>query len=195
MLHIRNLRVDKAEKTICSVPKLQMDDGERLAILGGNGSGKTTLLRVMSGLERDFSGECRIAAPIRNRVYVHQSPYLMRGTVLANAAYGLAVRSIPRMQRQTTARQWLERLGVAHLADQRSTNVSGGERRRIALARAFAVQPDVLLLDEPFADLDRQGIEVVGEAISSLVATTVIIASPIPLPELLPTRSFRLDGL
>lgn len=192
MLRIRDLKVEKAGRTICHVGELDVTRGERLAVIGPNGSGKTTLLRVAGGLERDFAGECRVAAPPRDRVYVHQSPYLLRGSVMFNATYGLAARKVPRRERDAAARQWLGTLGVEHLMHRRSRRLSGGETRRVALARALAVRPDLLLLDEPLADLDEAGIAAVCRALDALTNTTILIASPVPLPEELSTHRFCL---
>lgn len=188
MLRIRDLRLDKAGKTICHVPELEVGRGERIAVVGPNGSGKTTLLRVIGGLERQFTGECRVDVPSRQRVYVHQAPHLFRGSVLCNAKYGLAARHLPRGKQTSVAREWLRTLGVEHLVQRKCARLSGGERRRVALARAFALQPQVLLLDEPFADLDQEGIDIVCRAISASSSCTVLIASPVPLPDALPVQ-------
>jgi ABC-type nitrate/sulfonate/bicarbonate transport system ATPase subunit len=192
MLQIRNLKVEKAGKTICDLPDLDVARGERVAVLGPNGSGKTTLLRVLSGLEVEFTGKCQSAVSRRDRVYVHQSPYLFRGSVLFNATYGLAARKMARRKQVSTAREWLDTLGVGHLAERQCGNLSGGERRRVALARAFAIQSDVLLLDEPLADLDEEGMDIVCRAISTVTRATILMSSPVPLPDALSVRSLRL---
>ena len=190
MLSIRNLKVEKAGKTICHVPELDVARGDRVAVIGANGSGKTTLLRAIGGLEGEFSGECRVDVPPRKRVFLHQSPVLLRGSVLFNAAYGLAARKVSRRQRTATARQWLGTLGVEHLLHRHCANLSGSERRRVALARVFAVAADVLLLDEPLADLDPEGIDIVCRTLSIVSSSTILITSPVPLPEALAVRSY-----
>ncbi len=192
MLRIRKLNVEKAGRKICHVGELDVARGERLAVIGPNGSGKTTLLRVVGGLESHFAGECRVDAPHRDRVYVHQAPYLLRGSVLFNTTYGLAARRMPRRQRKAAAREWLVALGVEHLIHRRGRRLSGGETRRVALARALAVRPDLLLLDEPLADLDEAGIAAVCRALSALPNTTILIASPVPLPADFSVTSFVL---
>ncbi len=192
MLRIRNLKVEKAGKTICHVPELDVAHGDRVAVIGANGSGKTTLLRVVAGLAADITGECRVDVPPRRRVFVHQAPVLFRGSVLFNAAYGLAARNVPRRERTATARQWLGTLGVDHLHNRHCAHLSGGERRRVALARAFATGADVLLLDEPLADLDPEGIDAVCRALSMASSSTILITSPVPLPEGLEVRSHRM---
>lgn len=196
MLQIRDLRVDKGGRTICCVPELTVGSGERVALVGPNGSGKTTLLRVLSGLERDIHGECRIVPPMRKRVYVHQSPYLFRGTVMWNVGYGLAARNIDKKSRTSTVWHWLNVFGIGGLAERHCEKLSGGERRRVALARAFAIRPDLLLLDEPLADLDEEGIEIVCRAIADESESTIVIVSPVPVPSTLRVRlqSFAFPG-
>ena len=183
MLEIRNLQVERGGNTICRVPRLTVGPAERVALVGSNGSGKTTLLRVLSGLERAFEGDVVVSVSMRERVYLHQLPYLFRGSVLANVMLGAVARKLPRRQQLTEAHQWLERLGVSHLADRQSGRLSGGERRRVALARTFITGARLLLLDEPFADLDRSGIDGVCRAMAALPEATFLLSSPGVLPQ------------
>ncbi len=191
MIEIDNLRVDRGGKTICAVERLTIASGEHVAIVGPNGSGKTTLLRVLAGLTDDFSGQCAIAVGCRERTYVHQQPFLFRGTALANARY-----AEPNGAGETPdALAWLERLGIAELADQSAHHLSGGESRRVALARALAYRPQLLLVDEPLADLDSVASEIVCHALNDLSETTVVVASPMQIPEQLAARTFALSRL
>lgn len=193
MLHIRDLIIEKAGKTICRVAELDVARGERVVLVGANGAGKTTLLRVLGGLERDVQGECRIEQPLRKRVYVHQAPYLFQGSVAWNVGYGLAAQGVKRKERVAIVRHWLDTFGVSQLAERRCAKLSGGERRRVALARAFAIRADLMLLDEPFADLDKNGIDIVRRAIDEAEDATIVIASPTPLPDSFPVRTYLLD--
>lgn len=93
------------------------------------------------------------------------------------------------------ALDWLRRLGLDGFADRDAGTLSGGEVRRVAVARACILQPTLLLLDEPFADLDPVGIDHVVAAVASLAESTFLIASPVPLPESLPHRRFTLTFL
>jgi tungstate transport system ATP-binding protein len=138
--------------------------GEILAIMGPNGAGKSTLLYVAALLRRPQNGEVwiagaratrRIERALRRRTaMVLQEPLLFDVSVVANAASGLRFRGVRRHDAERRARAWLERFGVAHLAPQNARTLSGGEAQRTSLARAFAVEPTLLLLDEPFSALD-----------------------------------------
>ena len=146
-----------------------VDEGELVALVGPSGSGKSTLLRVVAGLERQDSGEVRIhgedAAPLgpgdRRIGFVFQHYALFRHmTVYENVAFGLRVR--PRRERPSGAeiarvvRDLLELVELGALGGRYPTELSGGQQQRVALARALAVQPRVLLLDEPFGALDAR---------------------------------------
>ena len=137
--------------------------GERLAVLGPNGAGKTTLLRLIAALENPSSGtiaidgELTVAADaeFRRRVgYATQRAGLLSTTVTKNVELPLRWRGVSRPERRATALASLERLGVAHLAERPAFALSGGEAQRVSLARALAVNPSVLLLDQPAAGLD-----------------------------------------
>ena len=92
-----------------------------------------------------------------------------------------------------SAQEWLDRLQVGHLAERTTADLSGGERRRVALARALAMQPQLLLLDEPLADLDDEAREIVCDVLSQLPGTTLLIASPVALPKGLVEKNFTVS--
>ena len=192
MIAIKDLCVIKNGRTICAVSELTVAPGERVAMLGKNGSGKSTLLRVLSGLESEYQGCLAVGAPRSDRVYVHQSPYLFRGSVTFNVAYGLRARGVNRVESARLSLHWLQRLGLGSLAESRVTHLSGGERRRVALARAMILQPRLLLLDEPLADLDGDGVAAVMAAFDEMQDCTVLIASPTVLPQ---SSAFRVYPL
>jgi ABC-type sulfate/molybdate transport systems ATPase subunit len=130
-------------------------------VLGANGAGKSTLLRVAGGLRQHHAGDVLLhgspARPERLRrscAAVLQRPLLRRGTVRANVETGLRFRRVPRQEARDRAGTWIERLGLGGLADQPAGSLSGGEAQRVSLARALALEPELLLLDEPFGALD-----------------------------------------
>ncbi len=149
---------------VLDVGALDVRPGEVLAVIGPNGSGKSTLLRVLGLLETPTSGEVRLdghavtpadALTARRRMAsVFQQPFLARGSVAENVAVGLRFRAVAAAERGTRVDRWLTRFGIAHLRDRSARTLSGGEAQRVALARALVLEPDVLLLDEPFAALD-----------------------------------------
>ena len=188
MIQINQLRVVRDGNSICQVDQLSASTGERVAVVGPNGSGKTTLLRVLAGLITDYRGQCQVNVSPRERTYLHQQPFLFRGSVLSNVRYGQQGRA----GRSTSPEAWLERLNVGALADRTTDNLSGGEIRRIALARALACEPQLLILDEPLADLDSQATHIVCQVLNGLTRTTIVIASPIDLPAELDCHRFTL---
>lgn len=132
------------------LPRFLVLPGEALAILGPSGSGKSTLLKVLSGLEALEEG----ALEGGFRVYLPQTPLLLRRSVLENAAFGLRPHGVRRKEALKRAFQVLEEVGLAPKGRLEAHRLSGGEKVRLALARALAVEPEVLLLDEPTANLD-----------------------------------------
>ncbi|MEV7953210.1 ABC transporter permease [Streptomyces sp. NPDC088141] len=138
--------------------------GTTIAVVGPNGAGKTTLLRALLGLTPRARARLRLGGtdvtalpPHRRQVaWVPQNgalfPHL---SALTNTAYGLRAHGVPRTEARREARQWLDRLGVGHLAHRRPAQLSGGQAQRVALARALAARPWLLLLDEPLAALDQ----------------------------------------
>ncbi|AWZ08997.1 ABC transporter permease [Streptomyces sp. ICC4] len=143
---------------------LDAEPGTTIAVVGENGAGKTTLLRALLGLTPRAYAELRLgdadvtALPPHKRqvAWVPQDgalfPHL---TALANTAYGLRARGVPRAEARAEAQAWLDRLGVGHLARRKPAQLSGGQAQRVALARALAARPRLLLLDEPLAALDQ----------------------------------------
>jgi sulfate/thiosulfate transport system ATP-binding protein len=144
---------------------LQIADGSLTALLGPSGSGKTTLLRIIGGLETPDSGTVSLLGrdvtrvPPQDRgigfVFQHYAPF-KHMTVWDNVAFGLSIRKRPKDEIRARVRDLLSLVQIAHLSDRYPSQLSGGQRQRMALARALAVEPAVLLLDEPFGALDAR---------------------------------------
>ncbi len=144
---------------------LEIEDGSLTALLGPSGSGKTTLLRIIAGLDVPDAGVVRLAGrdvtrvPPQDRgigfVFQHYAPF-KHMTVWDNVAFGLTIRHQSREIIRRTVGDLLTLVQIAHLADRYPSQLSGGQRQRMALARALAIQPAVLLLDEPFGALDAR---------------------------------------
>jgi len=165
ILEARNLEIKRGGVTILNVPSLSIHKGEILSLIGPNGAGKTTLLQTLSYLLRPFQGEIffrgekirsnqSVFEYRRRLAMVFQEPLLFDTTVFDNIASGLKIRGMKKREIRRIVREQLDRLGIDHLSDRSARTLSGGEAQRTSLARAFAIQPEVLLLDEPFASLD-----------------------------------------
>lgn len=159
--------------------QLTLHRGERLALVGANGSGKTTLLRLLHGLV-PFSGQRVVhalddgRAPVAAMVF--QRPFLLSLSVRFNVLLGLWLHGVPRGERETRCRQALERVGLLGAAQRPARELSGGQQQRLALARAWALRPDVLLLDEPTASLDPSAKREIEALIAAVAADGITIA-------------------
>lgn len=143
-----------------AIADLTVREGEFLCIVGPSGCGKTTFLRILGGLETPTSGAVDVeiehsARPLQSMVFQEQGifPWL---TVLQNAAYGLTVRNVPRGEREAIAIGYLRKLGLGGFEAAYPRQLSGGMRQRVNLARVFANDPAMLLMDEPLGSLDEQ---------------------------------------
>ncbi|KSV70557.1 sulfonate ABC transporter ATP-binding protein [Sinorhizobium sp. GW3] len=139
---------------------LNIRSGETLAIVGASGSGKTTLLRVLAGLEDPDAGEVLIDGKLTrgvgtDRAVIFQEPRLLPWlTVLDNVGFGLETRGLSRGQARDRARRYVQLVGLQQFEDAYPRQLSGGMAQRVGIARALAVQPEILLLDEPLGALD-----------------------------------------
>ena len=161
---------------------LCIQPGESVALLGANGSGKSTLLRLLHGLLRPTAGSC-LADPGLRQAMLFQRPFMLRTTAQNNVALALWLRGTPWREARSRALLALERVGLQHQAAQPARTLSGGQQQRMALARAWALQPEVLLLDEPTASLDPHAKREVEQLIAEFSAgadgrpVTVVFAS------------------
>lgn len=187
-LAVRELVVRRDGGVTLDVPAFDVAPGEVVAVLGPNGAGKSTLLHALALLETPSRGtvlfEGTPVAPqalaVRRRMaVVFQEPLLLDTSVRDNVETGLRLRGVPRAERRIRAERWLDRFGVAHLGPRAARRLSGGEAQRVNLARAFATEPEVLLLDEPFSALDQPARETIIEDLASVLdetgAATVLV--------------------
>jgi tungstate transport system ATP-binding protein len=164
LLTLREIAVHYGAFTALEIKSLEIQRGEVLAIIGPNGAGKSTLLRVIGLLQRPSAGTILFGAEnavggnslhLRRRIAtVFQEPLLLNATVYENATLGLRLRGLNGSEIERQITPWLERLGIAELRGQPARILSGGEAQRTSLARALALGPELLLLDEPLAALD-----------------------------------------
>ena len=153
---------------------LAIDGRVRTVILGANGAGKSVLMRLMHGLLTPTSGEILWGGrPERAlaQAMVFQRPIMLRTTAIANVAYGLKLAGVGKEERLARALKALDRVGLAHLAERPARVLSGGEQQRIALARAWALAPQILFLDEPTASLDPHSAQKVERIIDKIAAS------------------------
>lgn len=180
VLEFQGLQVRAGSQTLLDIPSLRLEAGELVSLLGPNGSGKTTLLHTAALLREVDAGQVALfgriadrhsAASLRRRIsVVFQDPLLFSVDVLDNVAAGPRFHGAPQAEAHRRALEWLHLFGVAHLAHRHARTLSGGEAARVALARAFATRPDLLLLDEPFSALDaRSRGEIIPELRERLV--------------------------
>lgn len=164
MIAVEGLRVRRGGRLVLDIPAFTVAEGEVLAVIGPNGAGKSTLLQALALLvpaemTYRFAGRPvalpREALSLRRQMaVVFQEPLLLDASVLENVALGLRLRHATGQEIRERVHAWLARLGVAHLAERHARALSGGEAQRVNLARALALQPRVLFLDEPFGALD-----------------------------------------
>jgi len=153
LLRGEHVTVRRGDREVVRDVSLELRAGELVALLGPNGAGKSTLLDALGGIVEPECG--RIERHGRATIAL-QAPDLARRSVLVNVTLALAWWGVPAPARAARAREALRTMGAEHLAERPAATLSGGERRRVHIARAIAVRPDILMLDEPFAGLDAE---------------------------------------
>jgi tungstate transport system ATP-binding protein len=143
-------------RDILKLLSLEIGAGPSTIILGANGAGKSVLMRLMHGLLAPSTGSVSWQGndPGRRQAMVFQRPVMLRRSAYANVAYALKVAGVPAKERERLAEEALEEVGLRQVAHRAARVLSGGEQQRLALARAWALHPEVLFLDEPTANLD-----------------------------------------
>jgi len=187
---LSNIKLEQQRKIILNIPKLTIDSGQCVALLGENGAGKTSLINLLAFTTHANYGSIRLfdqairsklTSSQRRRIgLVHQQPYLLPGTVADNIRLALTLQGVKRTHITTLTLQALNQVNLTELADQAANTLSGGELKRVAIARAIAYQPDILLLDEPFSHLDYRHVQQLEDSINhfaQLAGKTVIFST------------------
>jgi len=179
-LRLEGLSYAAGGRTIIAPLDLTLAAGDSTVILGANGAGKSVLMRLMHGLLAPTTGRVvwRTDGPRRRQAMVFQRPVMLRRSALANVVYALDAAGVPAGQQARLAREALAEVGLEHLAHRAARVLSGGEQQRLALARAWALHPEVLFLDEPTANLDPGATREIEAVIKAFdVAGTKIVMS------------------
>ena len=209
MYRLQSIRKLYGSNVALDIEELTIAEGRLYTLTGANGAGKSTLLGILAFLVPPTSGEIFYAGKrvdwnhgsveeYRRKVtLLHQSPYLFGGSVRDNVAFGLKVRGIPGEEQRRIVDRALDGVGLQGFRDRMARELSGGEAQRVAMARALALEPEVLLLDEPLANIDRETTGLLETVIASLPArgTTVVMTTHDPdHPGRLNGESIHLEG-
>lgn len=209
MYRLNSIRKCYGSNVALDIEELTIAEGRLYTLTGANGAGKSTLLSILAFLEPPTSGEIFYAGKrvdwdpgsmeeYRRKVtLLHQSPYLFGGTVYDNVAFGLKARGVLAEAQQRRVDKALDGVGLRGFRDRKARELSGGEAQRVAMARALALEPEVLLLDEPLANIDRETAGLLETVIASLPArgTTVVLITHDPeQPGRLNGESILLEG-
>ena len=191
MYRLQSIRKCYGSNVALDIEELTIAEGRLYTLTGANGAGKSTLLSILAFLAPPTSGEIFYAGKrvdwnhgsveeCRRKVtLLHQSPYLFGGSVVDNVAFGLKVRGIRGEERRRRIDEVLDIVGLRGFRDRKARELSGGEEQRVAMARALVLKPEVLLLDEPLANIDRETTGLLETVIASLPAqgTTVVMTT------------------
>lgn len=189
MISIKNLLIQRNGRDALKVDSLSIQKGETLAVVGPNGAGKSTFLLALAHLLKSSKGEITLHGKpqkewndleYRRRIaFVFQDPLLMDMSVRENIALGLKFRKMDKEETQARVSKWAKAMGVDKLLERRAGQLSGGEAQRVSLARAFVLDPELLLMDEPFSAVDPQTRENLLEDLSRVLAedhrTTIFV--------------------
>ena len=186
-LRLEAVEVRRSKKTVLQIPHLSIENGEVLAVIGPNGAGKSTLLQVLALLEKPSRGRVflndqevtprsNLVSLRRHLALVFQESLLFRGSVFDNVTLGLRIRGVSKRESKQRAEYWLAKLNIDTLAPRSVTKLSAGEAQRVNLARSLVLNPEVFLLDEPFASLDPPTRTSLIEDMQHVLAETKVTA-------------------
>lgn len=191
ILTIKNLLVERGGARVLDIPAFSLSEGETLAIIGPNGAGKTTFFLAIARLLDPVRGTLlfkgrnvlrpELTISYRRRLaMVFQDPLLLNTTVFHNVAVGLKIRHLPKQEIARRVARYADMMRIGHLLNRSAKSLSGGEAQRTNLARAFATEPEIILLDEPFANLDAPSRDTLIEDLRLVLGqtgTTAIVAT------------------
>lgn len=165
-IEIQNLTLRLGGRTVLDIPSFTLKEGDSVSLMGPNGAGKSSLLLIMALLQEPTSGEVKYFGRgadnyprlelQRRMAMVFQKPMLLDLTVIENIDLGLKFRGLSRRERLQRIDYSMEQMEVAHLARRRARTLSGGEAQRVAVAQALVVEPEIIFLDEPFSNMDKE---------------------------------------
>jgi tungstate transport system ATP-binding protein len=173
LYRLENLQRSHGSRTVLNIDKLEIGPNRIYTLIGPNGAGKTSLLKILSFLDKPSSGslhflgrqvsfeEKQLYALRRQVVLLDQNPIMFTGSVWKNVEFGLQVRKVAAKARRQRVEEALELVGMETFADYDAQGLSGGETKRVALARALVLEPEVLLCDEPTANVDNENQEII----------------------------------
>lgn len=204
LVALKNVTCRRGDNFLLDVADLQLLPGRVYPLVGSNGSGKSTLLRILALLQPVDTGEIHFAgrpvtdpqAARRTITMVDQSPYLLSGTVADNLRFGLSIRRTPVRRQQQLITATLDQVGLPGFENRKATTLSSGEKQRVALARALILKPELLLLDEPTANIDRDSVpqlELVLHRLPALGITLVCATHDPKQPERLGGTVLQMD--
>jgi tungstate transport system ATP-binding protein len=187
LIKIENIILQRGGSTVLDIREFQVRQGRILALIGPNGAGKSTLLLMLAGLLKPCQGkfyfqgrsvESRIDLAMlrRNAAVVFQEPLLLNSSVYENVAMGLKFRRLKNEEIRNGVQSALDYFGIAQLAKRSAKTLSGGEAKRVSLARAFAIKPQIILLDEAFNSLDPPSRETIIDDLKRILEETKITA-------------------
>lgn len=193
---LENIRYAYDRTNVLDLEYLSVSRAQITVIAGPNGAGKTTLLKVINSLLLPAGGTIRYKNELlkymkmpgkesrirRETVLVHQEPFVFTGSVFQNVAYGLKIRHTPHREIQKKVRENLALVGLADFEKRKASELSGGERKRMSIARALVLAPEVLLLDEPSAHVDSESLRQIETLLLEIRERTTVIVSTHNLP-------------
>ena len=202
LFEIEKLELRRGPRFVLRIDRFSLAAGEKVAVVGPNGAGKSTLLRLLALLEPPTSSErflfrgrpaTRAEISRKGLGLLKQDPWLFRGSVRQNLAYPLKLRRIPAAESVARINETLALLDLARMADTRVDRLSGGEQRRVALGRVLIGRPELLLLDEPTAHLDRPNARVIEHVLSEWHTGLLLVTHDLHLAHRVATRVLNVQ--